>query len=54
MNNKDAPEKCGATLYCKATAELQVQVEQEKTAQDRSLAELLESKETNENQDNQR
>lgn len=41
MNNKDAPEKCGATLCCKATAELQIQVEQEKTAPDKSLAELV-------------
>lgn len=41
MNNKDTPEKCGATLCCKATAELQVQIEHEKTLEDKSLADLL-------------
>lgn len=46
MNNKDTPEKCEATLCCKATAELQVQIEREKTAEDKSLAELLNNQDT--------
>lgn len=46
MNNKNTPEKCGATLCCKATAELQVQIEREKTEEDKSLAELLNNQDT--------
>lgn len=51
MNTKDNPEKCGATLCCKATAQLQMQVQEEKSVADKSLAELLESKDKDENQD---
>lgn len=45
MNNKETPEKCGATLCCKATAELQIQIENEKNTQDKCLAELLDNAE---------
>lgn len=43
MNDEKNPKQCGATLCCKATAELQIQVEKEKTAEDKSLAELLDN-----------
>lgn len=46
MNDEKKPQQCGATLCCKATAELQLQVEKEKTVEDKSLAELLNNQDT--------
>lgn len=41
MNNKNNPEKCETKLCCKATANLQIQVEQELTVEDGDICDLL-------------
>lgn len=51
MNDEKNPQQCEATLCCRATAQLQMQVDSEQTVEDKSLAELLATKECDENQD---
>ena len=53
MNCKNEPQECEAKLCCKATASLDLQVEEEKKAEDKSLAQLLEEKAQDEDQNNQ-
>lgn len=41
MNNKDNPEQCEAEICCKASANLQTEIDAELAAPDKSLAGLL-------------
>jgi hypothetical protein len=49
MTNKDKPHQCEAKMSCKATAQLKAEVADEIMEEDKSLSELLEDKENNEN-----
>jgi len=49
MTNKDKPQQCEAKMCCKATAQLQAEVVGEIMKEDKSLSELLDNKEKDEN-----
>ena len=51
MTNKDKPQQCEAKMCCKATAQLQAEVVDEILKEDKSLGELLNKKEIDDNQD---
>jgi len=46
---KKTPQTCSSELCCKATASLECEIEQELTAPDKSLADLLDSEEDEQN-----
>ena len=49
MTNKDNPQQCESKMCCRATAQLQEQVVDEIMKEDKSLSELLDNKEKDEN-----
>ncbi len=57
QNDKETPKKCEATLCCRATAELQAKVEQEKLVADpqgtccASIDQLVQSEKTKKEQE---
>lgn len=53
MTNKDKPQQCEAKVCCKATAKLQAEVVDEIMKEDKSLNELLENKDNDENKNSE-
>jgi len=49
--NKEQPQKCKSKMCCKATAQLNAEVVDELLKDDKSLGELLDKKEQDEDQD---
>lgn len=49
MSSKDKPLRCKSDCVCKATAKLKEQVEKELEVRDKTLAELFNEEETDEN-----